>query len=124
MKSQPPTASHSQQALMEINAVVHRVLILGLGLSTALMLFGLALELIQHGKLPDAMVPLDQIFTQFAALQPAAFLSLGLLTLIATPILRVIGSIIGFVYERDWRYALVTLAVLLVVILSIFIGRG
>ena len=124
MKSQPPTASHSQQALMEINAVVHRVLILGLGLSTALMLFGLALELIQHGKLPDAMVPLDQIFTQLAALQPAAFLSLGLLTLIATPILRVIGSIIGFVYERDWRYALVTLAVLLVVILSIFIGRG
>ena len=124
MKSQPLTDSHSQQALQEINAVVHRVLILGLGLSTALMLFGLALELIQHGKLPDAMVPLDQIFTQLAALQPAAFLSLGLLTLIATPILRVIGSIIGFVYERDWRYALVTLVVLLVVILSIFIGRG
>jgi uncharacterized membrane protein len=49
---------------------------------------------------------------------------LGLLVLIATPILRVIGSTLAFLYERDWRYALITFVVLLVVTLSLLLGRG
>jgi uncharacterized membrane protein len=36
----------------------------------------------------------------------------GLLLLIATPIARVIFSVVLFVYERDWTYVVVTLIVL------------
>ncbi|MBP1602740.1 MAG: hypothetical protein H6Q06_2891, partial [Acidobacteria bacterium] len=44
--------------------------------------------------------------------------------LIATPILRVLGSFVIFLYERDWRYAGVTLIVLLVLAASLLLGRG
>jgi len=37
---------------------------------------------------------------------------LGLLFLIATPIARVVFSIVGFMRQRDWHYAGVTAAVL------------
>jgi uncharacterized membrane protein len=51
-------------------------------------------------------------------------LALGLLVLIATPILRVVGSILAFLYERDWRYAGVTTVVLIVVLISLLLGKG
>jgi uncharacterized membrane protein len=37
---------------------------------------------------------------------------LGLLFLIATPIARVVFSIVGFMRQRDWLYVAVTAAVL------------
>ena len=56
------------------------------------------------------------------AFQPPGLLALGLLVLIATPILRVLGSVIGFIVERDWRYALITSIVFLIVVASILLG--
>jgi uncharacterized membrane protein len=37
---------------------------------------------------------------------------LGLLLLIATPIARVVFSVVGFVRQRDWLYVVITLVVL------------
>ena len=48
----------------------------------------------------------------------------GLLLLIATPVVRVAVSILGFVYERDWRYILITSIVLGLLILSFALGRA
>jgi uncharacterized membrane protein len=56
-------------------------------------------------------------------LRPSGVLALGLLVLIATPILRVIGSVIAFLYEGDWRYAGITFLVLCIVILSVIFGK-
>jgi uncharacterized membrane protein len=53
-----------------------------------------------------------------------AFLSLGLMILMATPAIRVLGSVIVFLWERDWRYAAITLLVLSVMIASVLLGRG
>lgn len=52
------------------------------------------------------------------------FLALSLSVLIATPIARVFGSLIAFIYERDWRYARITLVVFLIVLTSMVLGRG
>ena len=46
------------------------------------------------------------------------------LVLIGTPILRVVGSVVVFVYERDWRFAAVTGVVLLVMLVSVVVGQG
>jgi len=47
-----------------------------------------------------------------------------LLVLIATPILRVAGSIFAFLHERDFLYAGITAFVLLIVLASLLLGKG
>ncbi len=49
---------------------------------------------------------------------------LGLLVLLVTPVLRVAVSIITFALEDDWRYVVITSIVLIVLLLSFFLGRG
>jgi uncharacterized membrane protein len=49
-----------------------------------------------------------------------AIIQLGLLLLIATPIARVIFSVAGFAWERDYLYVGFSLLVLLVLLYSLF----
>jgi uncharacterized membrane protein len=99
------------------------VLVVGLLVSTVFLLVGLGLSLwLDHG-LPAAVVDPGEALRGLAALRPVAFLSLGLMILIATPAIRVIGSVIVFLWERDWRYAGITLLVLSVMIASVLLGR-
>jgi uncharacterized membrane protein len=108
----------------DLNEVVHGVLIIGLLISTVLMLMGVGLDLFSQRELPTAVPDIGDVVGRVIALRPSGFLAFGLLVLIATPILRVIGSIGAFVYERDWRFAGITTLVLGVLILSLVLGRG
>jgi uncharacterized membrane protein len=108
----------------DVDAVVHRLLVVGLGLSSLLMVLGLVLDVVLHRQIPATIPDLGEMLARVLAGRPSGFLSLGLLVLLATPIVRVIGSIAAFVHERDWRYALVSSLVLLVVILSVVLGQG
>lgn len=107
-----------------LDQTIHKLLVVGLAISVSFMLFGLFLDLTLHRVIPTAIPNLREVFTRVISLRPSGFLSLGLLVLIATPVVRVVGSFIAFIYERDWRYAGITFLVLLVVILSIVIGKG
>jgi uncharacterized membrane protein len=108
----------------DLNAVVHGMLIIGLAISTALMLIGVGLGLLYQRGLPTTVPDIGEVVSQVLALRPSGFLALGLLVLIATPILRVIGSIGAFVYERDWRFASLTTLVLVVLLVSLVLGHG
>ena len=54
-------------------------------------------------------------------MHPQSIIALGLLLLIATPILRVAVSIIAFALERDYRFVVITAIVLVILILSNFL---
>jgi uncharacterized membrane protein len=110
--------------LRNLNDMVHGVLVVGLLISTALLLIGLGLSLWLTGGLPTAVVGPGEALRGLATLSPVAFLSLGLMILMATPAIRVLGSVIVFLWERDWRYAAITLLVLSVMIASVLLGRG
>lgn len=56
--------------------------------------------------------------------QPYALILLGLLLLIATPVVRVVISIFAFLLERDHTYVAITLFVLAVLLLSFFLGAA
>ena len=116
--------AHAMRRARNLNEVVHHVLIFGLAVSTVLILIGLGLDLVDHRPVPNNVPGFLETLRRTAALRPSGFLTLGLLVLVATPILRVIGSTLAFIYERDWRYAAITLFVLLVVSLSLFLGQG
>jgi uncharacterized membrane protein len=51
--------------------------------------------------------------------QPLAVIQLGILVLIATPVARVLFSLLGFAFERDWMYVTVTLVVLTLLLYSL-----
>jgi uncharacterized membrane protein len=119
-----PQEAQVAQERRDLNEVVHTVLIIGLVISTALMLAGIGLDLFYQRDLPTAVPDIAEVVGRVLALRPSGFLALGLLVLIATPILRVIGSIGAFLYARDWRFAALTTLVLGVLLISLLLGRG
>ena len=56
--------------------------------------------------------------------EPLALVALGLLILLLTPILRVAISIVVFALEHDWRYTVITVLVLIILLVSLLLGRG
>lgn len=53
-----------------------------------------------------------------------AWVTVGLLLLIATPVLRVAVSIFVFVHQRDWVFVSFTAIVLVLLLLSFLLGHG
>ena len=103
--------------------VVRPILRWGMVLSLILMLIGLALGVIA-GEQEATVVPLEKIPLQLMEMDPAAFLTLGIVLLIATPLARVIGALCVFIRERDRKFILVSMAVLLSVFLAVILGAA
>jgi uncharacterized membrane protein len=66
---------------------------------------------------------LSGIAQNIYALNSYGIIQLGLLVLIATPILRVVLSVVAFALERDVLYVVATLIVLAVLLYSL-LGKG
>jgi len=120
----PLPAGVSVANTRDLNDAVHRILVIGLVISTGLLLIGILLDLVLGRSLPTATLAPGQVAGALLSLRPSGFLSLGLLVLLVTPIVRVIGSVIVFIWERDWRFALVTSLVLAIMIVSMIVGHG
>jgi uncharacterized membrane protein len=54
----------------------------------------------------------------------AAIIQLGVVILIATPIIRIAFSAFAFAVEKDWRYVTITLVVLAIIFFGMFSGLG
>lgn len=67
---------------------------------------------------------LATVWVGLLTLEPQAIIVLGLMLLIATPVLRVAVSVIAFGLEQDMRYVIITLIVLAILITSFLLGRG
>jgi uncharacterized membrane protein len=119
----PETAEKTRKQ-RRLTKVVHIMLVLGLASSTVAMGAGLILSLVLKTPLPSEALPLGQVIQAVKKPLPSGFLSLGLLLLVATPILRVFGTLIMFICTREWRYVLVTLLVLIILSLGITAGGG
>jgi uncharacterized membrane protein len=74
-----------------------------------------------HGEASiDRLVP--EIVSGAIHLRARSIIQLGILALIATPILRVAISLAGFVFERDRNYVLITAIVLAILLYSLITG--
>lgn len=65
-----------------------------------------------------------QVWAGLLTLQPQAVIALGLLLLIATPVIRVAVSLLAFAFEHDWLYVVITFLVLSILIISFLLGKG
>jgi uncharacterized membrane protein len=122
-----PDGTPGQDAAAAIESLVSRLLIVGTYLGIGLVLVGVA------GMLAAGVNPLDadmppfepgNIPAQIRALDPVGFLWAGLLTFLALPVGRVVVSGVGFLAAGDRRFALISLAVFLVVVVSIVAALG
>jgi uncharacterized membrane protein len=114
--------------LRQAELAISHVLRGGVVISAAIILLGVVWFYLQmaisgHATLtyPHTVVEVAQ---EFAQGDPLALVALGLLVLLLTPILRVAISIIIFALERDWLYTVITLIVLLILLVSLLLGRG
>jgi uncharacterized membrane protein len=64
------------------------------------------------------------ILREVAKFHGRGLIQLGLLVLIATPVARVLFSVVVFLYERDWAYLAITMIVLVLLCYSLFGGGG
>jgi uncharacterized membrane protein len=113
-----------KHVMVPIERMVSRVLMAGIAISVALMAIGLVLAIFDRQGMPRHVVPLTDLPSLLRSFDPAAYLSLGLIVLIATPFVRVAGSVIAFAREGDRRYVLITAVVLAIMCLSVVLGRA
>lgn len=72
---------------------------------------------------PSDLGDFSEMLPGLAVLRPVAITQLGLLLLLATPVVRVAASVVGFALERDRVYVAITLVVLAILLGSIFLVR-
>jgi uncharacterized membrane protein len=116
----------------EFDALLGKVLRTGVLLAAAVVLCGGVAYLLRHGHdVPDYHVfrgePIDLrsvsgIVSDARSLSGRGSIQLGLLLLIATPIARVVFSVIGFLKQRNWMYVAITLVVLMLLAYSLTHG--
>lgn len=112
-----------------LEKVVSTLLITGVSLSALVVLLGGVCFLVRHGQdRPDYQVfrgvndeyrSIRGVLTATRAVDCRAFIQLGLLLLIATPVARVAFSMAAFALERDRTYVILTAIVLAVLLYSL-----
>ena len=81
-------------------------------------------SIVQYHVHPDFPNTLGDVFGGVSNLKPYSIIVLGLLVLIAIPVMRVTVSVFAFAWERDWLYVAITAFVLIVLMLSFAIGEA
>ena len=123
-----------ENAEQRMDEIIGRLLRGGVILAAAFVLVGGGVFLARHptpvtnyrvflGE-PEELRTVSGIFHEALALRGRGLIQLGLLILIATPIVRVAFSVVAFLYQRDWTYVVVTLIVLGLLVYSLLGGHG
>lgn len=118
----------------DMQLLLGRVLRAGTVTSVCIVFFGGVIYLHRHGHFmadyrsftgtPAFLHQPGSLFEGVMALRGQAIIQIGILLLIATPILRVIFSAIGFVLEKDYLYVGISLLVLLIIFMSMLGGHA
>jgi uncharacterized membrane protein len=120
----------------EISQVLGNTLQVGVILSAVVITIGVILFLTQKANanmnyylsyFPDKVphgnfqVDLPGVLNGLLVLNPSSVIELGLLILLATPVMRVFLSIFLFYFNGEMKYVYITLAVFLILLFSILI---
>jgi uncharacterized membrane protein len=115
-----------------VDAIIGTLLRVGVIAAAAIVLWGGALFLIQHGStIPDYRVfhgepvylrGVPGILSAARGLDGPGLIQLGLLVLLATPVARVAFSVLAFALQRDRTYVVVTSIVLAILLYSLAAG--
>jgi uncharacterized membrane protein len=106
-------------ANQRLNRTMYLVLVTGMVLSFSIMVIGLLLYAVSPTE--GTTLPLDKIVDGIVHGNPIAVIDLGIVLLIATPLVRIIAAGVTFGLERDYRFLGIAVFVLAMIILAVFI---
>jgi len=108
--------------LKDLNRFIAHVLRGGVVVSVATLLLGLAIATFEGGAYPNRVIPIPQALELALQLRPEGLLSLGVVVLIVTPVIRVVISIASFLKGREGLYVGITALVLFNLFLGFLFG--
>jgi uncharacterized membrane protein len=113
----------------DIEQIMGSLLRYGVLASMVVVFTGAVLYLLQHGQEPPSyrqfhgepkrLIEIKQVWQTALQGRGRSIIQLGLFILIATPIARIVFSVIGYVLEKDYLFILITLVVLSVILYSL-----
>lgn len=126
-----------EEPITRFELAISNILRIGVTASLVVLCIGLVLMFIHHPSYLESQADLQKLTSPRAAFPHTikavvsgiaaghgqAVIALGLIMLIATPIVRVGASIVGFAVERDRAFVVITSLVLLILLASFFLGR-
>jgi uncharacterized membrane protein len=127
-----------EEKVRRVELLISNLLRLGVMISLTLVVFGTVVSFVQHpeylsdrsffgtSNLPRTAIlrSLGEVGAGLKAFQGEAIVTLGILLLIATPVIRVGVSIFAFIYQRDRLYTVITATVFCLLILSFVLGKA
>ncbi len=125
-------------AVHHVELIISTLLRIGVTVSLLTVIAGTVISFMHHpdylkGKselagltTPGQALPhsVGEIFQGIAEGRGQALVLLGLLLLLATPVMRVAISIFAFLFQKDWTFSIITTVVLLLLLLSFMLGRA
>jgi uncharacterized membrane protein len=138
IESKSPASDEGDARVRRVERLISTLLRVGVVASLFVVTLGTATSFVHHPDYrsvpselqrltsPGAAFPrtLGDIFRGLKQGRGQAVVAAGLLLLVATPVLRVAVSILGFVYERDKPFVAITATVLILLLLSFFLGKA
>lgn len=125
----PPKSKWTDE---RVERILGALLQSGVFISGAVVLAGGILYMLRYGALPvhnenfvaerESLRSLGDVLMDALHGDARAIIECGLLLLIATPVARVLFSIIAFALEKDRLYVVLTLIVFLILLYSLFGG--
>jgi uncharacterized membrane protein len=122
----------------QVELAISNILRVGVSVSLAVVVLGTIITFVRHPDYrsspqqlerltrPGAKFPhtLGEVAAGIGALHGQAIVVLGLILLVATPIVRVAVSILAFVYQGDRVFVVITTIVLCLLLLSFLLGQA
>jgi uncharacterized membrane protein len=120
-----------------VELTISYILRLGVLVSIALVVLGMCLTFAHHPDYVTRAVPVREVpklaasfpktlaetWASLRELRGQGFVILGLLVLLVTPVIRVAVSIFAFGIQRDWKFTCITTLVLVILLVSFFLGK-
>jgi uncharacterized membrane protein len=118
----------------DIQALIGQVLRAGVVISMSIVIIGGIFYLYRHGHsvtdykvfkgIPPFVQHAGTMISSAMNFKGQAIIQIGIILLIATPVVRVVFSAIGFVLEKDYLYVGISVLVLLIIFASMLSGHA
>jgi len=136
-KESRPPAAPPPEVMEFIELLISRLLLGGVVASMTTVLVGVMLSFVHHPEYLKSAADLARLTTPGAAFpctigdvargviagRGQAVVAFGLILLIATPIMRVAVSLVGFALQRDRTYTIISAVVMVVLLISFLLGK-
>ena len=118
----------------DIQLLLGKVLRAGTVISMGIVFFGGILYIYRHGYsvvnyhkftgIPNFVQYTSRLIPAAISFKGQAIIQMGIILLIATPVVRVLCSSIGFFLEKDYLYTCISLLVLAIIFASMLSGNA